>query len=69
MTTNKRKPGGQPGNSNAVTHGRYSASVRAARRAAAAAAAEEQRATSQRWAELMPSTNYAAICEEIKRQS
>jgi hypothetical protein len=67
MTTNKRKPGAQPGNLNAVKHGRHSAPVRAKRRAAALAAAEEQRISSQRWAELMPVTDYATICEGIRK--
>jgi len=67
MTTNKRKRGGQPGNGNAVKHGRHRASVRAERRAAILAAAEERRISDARWAELMPVTDYAAICEGIRK--
>jgi hypothetical protein len=66
MMTNKRKRGGQPGNRNALKHGRHSAPLRAARRAAVLAADEERRISSQRWAEQMPSTDYAAICQAIR---
>jgi hypothetical protein len=58
----KRMRGGQPGNQNAVTHGRFSAAVRAARRAAA-----EQRAQQHReWMKTMPNIDYGAICDAIK---
>jgi hypothetical protein len=67
MTTNKRKPGGQLGNANALKHGRHSAPLRAERRAAVLAADEERRISGQRWAEQMPSTDYAAICEAIRK--
>jgi hypothetical protein len=33
----------------------------------ALAAAEEQRISDARWAEQMPSTDYAAICEAIRK--
>jgi hypothetical protein len=68
MTENKRKPGAQPGNSNAIKHGRHSAPLRAARRAAVVAANEERRISSQRWAEQIPSTDYAAIVECIRKK-
>jgi hypothetical protein len=61
----KRMRGGQPGNQNAVTHGRFSAPVRAARRAAA-----EQRARQHReWTKTMPKTDYGAICDAIRRDA
>jgi hypothetical protein len=60
----KRMRGGQPGNQNAVTHGRFSAPVRVARRAAA-----EQRARQHReWMKAMPRTDYGAICDAINAQ-
>jgi hypothetical protein len=59
IAANRRKRGGQPANRNAVKHGRYSASVRAAD--------EERRARAQAWAAQMPVTDYAAICEGIRK--
>jgi hypothetical protein len=57
-----RRRGGQPGNKNAVTHGRFSEPVRAARRAAA-----EQRAKQHReWCKTIPKTDYRAICDAIE---
>jgi hypothetical protein len=58
----KRMRGGQPGNQNAVTHGRFSAPVRAARRAAAERGAEQHR----EWMKTMPKTDYGAICDAIR---
>ena len=55
-----RKRGGQPGNQNAVTHGRHSAPVRAARLAALKerqAAWKEKQRLSDEWIK----TDYAAI--------
>jgi hypothetical protein len=56
------------GNVVRLKHVRFRASVRAERRAAILAAAEEKRIRDARWAELMPVTDYAAICEEIRRK-
>jgi hypothetical protein len=56
-----RKKGGQPGNQNAVTHGRYSAPRRASRRAAA----EERAAQDREWLMAMPKTDYGRICDTI----
>ena len=56
-----RKRGGQPGNQNAVTHGRHSAPRRAERQAAA----EERRRRSDEWAATVPRTDYGAICDAI----
>jgi uncharacterized protein YjcR len=54
--------GGQPGNQNAVTHGRFSEPKRAQRRAAA-----EQRAKQHsEWMKTLPATDYGAICAAIK---
>jgi hypothetical protein len=61
-----RKRGAQQGNTNAVKHGRFRASVRAERRAARLAAAEQERIKSEAWMALMPKTDYAAICDAIK---
>jgi hypothetical protein len=60
-----RKRGAQPGNQNAVTHGRHSAPVRAAR---LAARLEEQR-RSDEWMKTIPATDYGAICDEIRRSA
>jgi uncharacterized protein YjcR len=58
----KRMRGGQPGNQNAVTHGRFSKPVRAARRAAA----EHREKQHQDWCKTIPKTDYGAICDAIK---
>jgi hypothetical protein len=65
----KRKRGGQPGNRNALKHGRFSAPLRAARRIAILEAAELRRPREQEWAARMPVIDYDAICEEIRRSS
>ena len=57
-----RHKGGQPGNQNAVTHGRFSAPVRAAR----IAAAQERAKQDREWLKTIPKTDYAAICAAIK---
>jgi hypothetical protein len=58
-----RRKGGQPGNQNAVTHGRFSEPVRAVRRAAA----EERAKQHREWLKTIPATDYGAICEAIRR--
>jgi hypothetical protein len=57
----RRKKGGQPGNRNAVTHGRYAAPTPAE----LDAAAEEDR-RHREWMKTMPKTDYAAICVAIE---
>jgi hypothetical protein len=57
-----RRRGGQPGNQNAVTHGRFSAPQRAKR----IAAAEERAKQHREWLKTIPKTDYGAICEAIK---
>jgi hypothetical protein len=57
----KRMRGGQPSNQNAVTHGRFSAPVRAAR----VAAAEERAQQHREWLKTIPKTDYGAICDAI----
>ena len=57
-----KKRGGQPGNQNAVTHGRYSAPVRAAR---LAAFTEKQRLATD-WAKSIPPTDYGAIIFTVR---
>jgi hypothetical protein len=56
-----RKRGGQPGNLNAVTHGRFSAPVRAARQAAW----KEQQRRSDEWCRSQPPIDYDAIVEGL----
>jgi hypothetical protein len=58
-----RKKGGQPGNQNAVTHGRFSGPVRAARRVAADLRQKQHR----EWLKTIPKTDYGVICEAIRR--
>jgi uncharacterized protein YjcR len=58
----RRKRGGQPGNQNAVKHGRFSAPVRAARLAAWA----EQQRRSDEWMKTMPQTDYGAIVDGLR---
>jgi hypothetical protein len=57
-----KRRGGQPGNQNAVTHGRFSEPVRAARRASA----EQRQKQHQEWGKTLPKTDYLAICDAIK---
>jgi uncharacterized protein YjcR len=58
----RRRRGGQPGNQNAVIHGKFSAPVRAAR----LAAWEEQRRRSDEWMKTIPQTGYAAIVDGLR---
>ena len=57
----ERKRGGQPGNKNAIKHGRYSVPLRAARLAAVRAAWKEKQRLSDEWIKTVPKTDYAAI--------
>jgi hypothetical protein len=60
----QRKRGGQPGNTNAVTHGRNSAATRAARAAEFEARRAKER---QYWIDNPPpKTDYAAICAGLR---
>jgi hypothetical protein len=58
-----RRRGGQPGNQNAVAHGRFSAPQRAQRVAAAA----ERNKQHREWLKTIPVTDYGAICGAIRR--
>jgi hypothetical protein len=62
-----RKKGAQPGNSNALKHGRYSVPARAARRAAWEAERAEQARRHAEWMKTIPKTDYSAICAAIER--
>jgi hypothetical protein len=61
----ERRRGEQPGNRNAVSHGRHTAAGRAAR----GAALEEQRAADRdrpaAWAATIPKTDYGRIIDEL----
>jgi hypothetical protein len=59
----KKTRGGQPNNTNAVTHGRHSRATREARRKAWEAEQERSRA----WAAACPQTDYAGIAEDLRR--
>ncbi|KYH01710.1 hypothetical protein SE91_27375 [Bradyrhizobium sp. DOA1] len=63
MLQEKRKRGGQPGNFNALKHGRRSPRKRAERREKYQAAADERRAGEKAWAAALPKTDYGAICD------
>jgi uncharacterized protein YjcR len=58
----EKKRGGQPGNQNAVTHGRFSAPVLTARQAAW----DEQQRRSDEWIKTVPKTDYDAIVEGLR---
>jgi hypothetical protein len=60
-----RKKGGQPGNRNAVSHGRYSAETRARR----IAQAEQRRTVSDEWVAKIPTWDWHATCAEIERSA
>ena len=62
----KRKRGGQPGNQNALKHGRHSAPVRDARRAAVLALYEESKRKSDKWIRSRPPTDYRAIVDHLR---
>jgi hypothetical protein len=64
----ERKRGGQPGNHNAMKHGRYSAPLRAARLAAVRAAWKEKQRLSDEWIKTVAKTDYAAICERARAE-
>jgi uncharacterized protein YjcR len=57
------RKGAQPGNTNAVTHGRYSAARRGERLEAARKAAERHR----EWLATLPQMDYGAIVDELRR--
>lgn len=57
-----RRCGGQPGNENAITHGRHSRRRRAERAAEAAERAQQHR----EWMQAIPKTDYRAICAAIE---
>jgi hypothetical protein len=61
-----RKRGGQPGNTNALKHGRRSKRFAAERRARHRAEIEERHAKEQAWANTATKIDYAAICDAIQ---
>jgi hypothetical protein len=63
----QRKLGGQPGNKNAIKHGRHSVPLRAARLAAVRTVFKEQRRRADEWIASRPTTDYDAICDELRR--
>jgi len=62
----KRTRGGQPGNQNAVTHGRNSAVVRAGRRAPTLALMEESKRKADEWTRSRPRIDYDAIVDGLR---
>jgi hypothetical protein len=63
----QRKRGGQPGNQNALKHGRRSKILKRARRQARQAAWEAEQERSRAWAAACPATDYGAIADALKR--
>ena len=59
-----RKRGGQPGNTNAVTHGRYSAEYRAQR----VAEWKERQRQSDEWCAAQPKVNYQKIIDALEKE-
>ena len=62
----KRKRGAQPGNKNAMKHGRYTVPLRAARLASVRDAFKDQQRRSDEWIKTIPKTDYAAIVEGLR---
>ena len=62
----RRKRGAQPGNRNALRHGRYSVPLRAARLAALQAAVKERQQRLGEWFKTVPETDYNAIVDELR---
>jgi hypothetical protein len=60
-----RRRGAQPGNKNALKHGKYSVPLRAARLADRRATWAEQQRRSDEWIATVPATDYAAICDKL----
>lgn len=67
LRTEKRKRGAQAGNFNALKHGRRSPRKCAERRQAHQLELEARRAREKAWADAQPQTDYAAICDAIRR--
>ena len=63
----QRKRGAQPGNQNAVKHGRTRKAYRQQRRAEALARWEAEQERSRAWIAAMPATDYGAICDTIRK--
>ena len=61
-----RKRGGQPGNKNALRHGRYSVPLRAARLAALQAAVKEREQQRLAWIATVPQTDFGAIVDGLR---
>ena len=61
-----RRRGAQPGNQNALKHGRYSIPLRAARMAALQAAVKERQQRLDEWIRMVPPTDYGAIVDELR---
>ncbi|MDB5630427.1 MAG: hypothetical protein JWQ51_2767 [Tardiphaga sp.] len=59
----QRKRGAQPGNQNAVTHGRHSRPSRERRQAEW----EAQQAHHREWMATVPATDYGAICDALAK--
>lgn len=61
-----RRRGAQPGNQNALKHGRYSVPLRAARLAANGAASKEREQRAEEWIKIVPQTDYDAIVDGLR---
>ncbi|MBR1190073.1 hypothetical protein [Bradyrhizobium sp. AUGA SZCCT0160] len=65
MLTEKRKRGAQPGNWNALKHGRRSPRKRSERRAAHLVQFEARRAREKAWADAAPKIDYGKVADMI----
>lgn len=63
----KRKRGGQPGNSNAVKHGRFTAAARAARLERIASLNAQRRTSEAAWASQAPQVDYGKIIDQLRK--
>lgn len=62
-----RKRGGQPGNSNAVKHGRFTAAARAARLERIASLNAQRRASEAAWAAQALQVDYGQIIDQLRK--
>lgn len=65
MLSEKRRRGAQPGNFNALKHGRRSVRKRAERRAASLEKFNAKLARASEWESKAPKIDYRAICDAI----
>jgi hypothetical protein len=65
----QRRKGAQPGNLNAMKHGRFSRQKRAEHLAERLAESAERTRRHQEWLKTIPRTDYGAICDAIRESA